>query len=391
MTHCTTTGTFFGILLVGLLTSASFDVSAFGARKPTTPNNPSPKPNPKPDPNPEPDPEPVLSADYFAQGRSTDAYYNRSELQKSRAPASHRTDSCKLKDSEDTFAEAVGFGIEQAFRLRDQDLSYIATPSYDPYKIYSTSPTPVSFASHPMCETSSDEFQVILSKNGTAAKMPSMSGMKNANEFAKKYNSLRSRVLAGDDNAEVELKHLWSRFMGCLAYVESLGDADAARSDNLARDYAPDDYTRPKGVNFYYDPGQPVESALNIGLFQFAPGSSGNIQSCIREWNEAFPSCAVDRKASNDEMIRTLGSARQAFNAFCGTNMVLNTFYVQANTKSSYSTHPKNVLGSGALKAPKERCVSLHVRTGRSYNHFGPFHNSTGTNLEKLMACAVAN
>jgi hypothetical protein len=166
-----------------------------------------------------------------------------------------------------------------------------------------------------------------------------------------------------------------------------LGDADVARSDNLARQYGPSDYERPRGINFYYDQGQPIESALNIGLFQFAPGSSGNIQGCIRKWNKKHSACQIPTKATNAEMIRILGSSRQAFNSFCGSNQILNTFYIQVNTKNSYRTDTTNILNNGSMKSAQDRCVSLHMRTGRSYNHFGPFHNSTGSNLSTLMSC----
>jgi hypothetical protein len=382
------------VVVIALLATAPADSMAFGAKKPTPAPAPTPPPAPAPSPTPPtpPAPSPHPEVDYFQQGRRIDGHFNRSELTRTRAPASHRTDSCQLQHVKDTFSESIGFGVDQAMRLRHQDLSYIATPTYDPYKIYVTNPTGVSFTSHPMCAVNEDLLRTILSTNTRAPRMPSATTINRLNEFVNRYNGLRNKVLQGDAEARVDLKEFWARFMGCLAYVESLGDADVPRSDNLARQYAPSDYTRPQGVNFYYDQGQPIASALNIGLFQFAPGSNGNIQSCIREWNKEFSNtCAVDRRASDAEMIRTLGSARQAFNGFCGTNMILNTFYTQVNTQTAYGTHPANVLSSGALKAAKDRCVSLHVRTGRAYNHFGPLHNSTGSNLEKLMKCSLSN
>jgi len=379
------------ILCAGTVLSVSNESAAWGSKKPATlefyatrtkrsRTNPATRPRPYPGP----------LTDYFAQGRVTDTYNSRVELTTTRDPASHRTDSCKIRRVKDTFSEAIGYGVDEGMRPRLQDLAYIASPSYDPYRIRAASPVAISFTSHPMCEVDADDLRVMLSTTSRAPRMPSELAISKINTFVKRYNTLRARSLSGNKDAQVDLKHLWSHFMGCLAYVESLGDADAPRSDTLARKYAPTNYERPRGVNFYYDPGQPIESALNIGLFQFAPGSGGNIQSCIRSWNKTNPACAVPTNAPASEMIRVLGSARQAFNSFCGANMIINTFYVQANTTSAYNTSPHNTLPNGRLKAPSDRCVSLHVRSGRSYNHFGPFHNSTGLNLEKLMTCAAS-
>jgi len=284
----------------------------------------------------------------------------------------------------------VGWGIEEAFTEAPQELDYIATSSWDPYDIYPTSSGHhVSLLSQPVCSATAESLRRNMSTTSRAANMPTSSTISRINTFSSRHNSLRAKAQKGDREALGDLKRHWAKFMGCLSYVESLSDPDVPRSDKLVREYAPSDYQRPRGVNFYYDVGQPIESALNIGLFQFSPGSSGNIQGCIRRWNKFHPTCQVSPRSNNDEMIRILGSSRQAFNSFCGSNAILNTFYIQANTDNSYRTDASNINSNGSMKQPKDRCVSLHVRTGRSYNHFGPFHNSTGSNLDKLMSCVV--
>jgi hypothetical protein len=293
-----------------------------------------------------------------------------------------------LTSSSDTFIEAIGWGVDEAFVESPQELEYLATSSWDPYNIFPTSSAMnVSLQSHAMCRVSSESLQRNMSTSSRAANVPNALTIDRMNAFVDRYNALRTRVLSGDTTAVRDLKNHWARFLGCLAYVESLGDPDVPRSDSLARQFAPDDYSRPQGVNFYYDRGQPVESALNIGLFQFSPGSNGNIQGCIRKWNKKNTSCTIPERASNEEMIRILGSSRQAFNAYCGANAILNTFYVQVNTKNPYRSDASNILSNGSLKRAQDRCVSLHLRSGRSYNHFGPLHNSTGSNLAVLMSC----
>jgi hypothetical protein len=341
---------------------------------------------------PAPVPETPIETSTQEIGQKIDSYYSNTELLYGRDPASHSAERCAGNESEDTFIETINKGVKSALVPRRQELDYIATASYDPYNIYNSNQAynSVSLISHAMCNVDQSSLATILSTSSRAAQMPSSKGIQDMNTFANRYNDLRKKYLEGDSSAKEKVGALWTRFMGCLSYIESLGDADSPRSDNLADQYAPADYSRPEGVNFYYDRGQPIESALNIGLFQFAPGSGGNIQGCIRNWNKQYPSCQISQKSSTAEMIRILGDSQQVFNAFCGSNMVLNTFFVQANTKNSYRVHPANINKNGSLKSASERCVSLHVRTGRSYNHFGPFHNSTGSNLDKLMRCAVA-
>jgi len=175
----------------------------------------------------------------------------------------------------------------------------------------------------------------------------------------------------------------------CLSYVESLTTADRPFSDRIAQAYAPSDYRRPAGVLFYEDPLQPEASALNLGLFQFSPDSGGNIYACIKQWNLIYPSCQVPSGGSTKEMLRLLGSSYQSFNAFCGTEKPSEMFSIQVNSSNSKRTHPANWRSDGSLKAPKDRCVSLYF-AGAAYNHFGPFQNSTGNNLEELLTCTLA-
>jgi hypothetical protein len=176
--------------------------------------------------------------------------------------------------------------------------------------------------------------------------------------------------------------------MMCLSYTESLTTADSQKSDKVARTYAPRGYHRPDGVLFYEDPYQTPASRLNIGLYQFTPSAEGNIQSCIRAWNEIHPRCQINESTKTSEMLKILGSNWQRFNAFCGVSKVTDMFSLQINTTGKNHTHPYNRLQGKGLRPSGERCVSIHMNTNTSYNHFGPFQNSANS-LKMLMNCTM--
>lgn len=242
---------------------------------------------------------------------------------------------------------------------------------------------PVSLVSHPMCNVTSTTLAA------TVKKVPGAATITKLNNFANKMNGLRLKIIEGSEEAKKEYHAEWTKLFSCLAYTESLSTADAASSKNVASSVAPSGYRKPAGVKFYNDPAQDAASRLNIGMFQFTPNAGGNIQACIRGWNElqkARTSCQVSQTASKAELIKVLGSSYQSFNTFCGIHKVLQTYAIQVNTTGTGATHPNNKV-SGKLKPSNQRCVSLHFQAGKAYNHFGPFQNSTGSNLDKLFSC----
>jgi len=119
-------------------------------------------------------------------------------------------------------------------------------------------------------------------------------------------NLYRQDAISGNRDGYVKASRLWSKLMMCMSYTESLTTADTLTSDRVAQKYAPAGYRRPANVLFYEDPYQSAASRLNIGLFQFTPNSSGNIQACIREWNNLYPRCSISPKANQPEMIKIL-------------------------------------------------------------------------------------
>jgi hypothetical protein len=86
-------------------------------------------------------------------------------------------------------------------------------------------------------------------------------------------------------------------------------------------------------------------------------------------------------------MIRTLGSSEQHFNAYCGVDKLMETFFVQANTTNPARTFPTNKV-NGKLKPPADRCVTPHMAF-KAYVHFSPFINSIDGNLVELMKCVM--
>lgn len=287
-------------------------------------------------------------------------------LQSSELSAQRDTDSCldNLK-GHNRFADGLGFFINELSVKRKMSLSVASA-----FKMPSDTSKyqEVSLISHPLCEVTKES----LSK--TIKKLPTDDTIALANRFANDHNRLRK-------TNPTELKKLWGKFFGCLAYKESLSTADLRSSQNVAKKYAPSDYQKPAGVKFYYDKLQPKESRLNIGMYQFTPNRYGNISPCIKDWNRSYSSCKITDKSQNG-LIRTLGSVSQDFNAYCGVHKLLQTFNVQLHTTKAKNTHPSN-----ENKAPANRCVTPHFYAGWAYNHFGPLQNSMGDNLGKLMRC----
>ncbi len=350
-------------------------------------------PNGGEDPIPEPiDPIDPDSFNIFRDvglniGDKVDQYYqeHRELLVQRGNQSSHRTDSCDSQLNNQTrFAERISMAVLQNMTSRKAKLAFIGDLFGAPSKPEEFSPN--SLMSHAMCEVTSQT----LTKTIGSSRVPSAAVIKQANDFVKRYNSIRAKVVAKQPGATLEMAQLWGRMMMCLSYTESLTTADSSSSDRVATKYAPSGWRRPAGVLFYEDPNQPSSSRLNLGLYQFTPDAGGNINPCIKQWNEIYPSCSTSLSSPQSEMIKTLGSSYQTFNSFCGANKPVQMFSIQVNTKDVNNTHPLNRKSNGTLKPSEDRCVSLHFLPGNSYNHFGPFQNSTGNNLKELLSCALA-
>jgi hypothetical protein len=280
-------------------------------------------------------------------------------------------DECGVRSPQGVrFAEQIAYAVSKHLTPRVSDLAGIE----EIYGFHPASAKAVSLTSHPFCVETSDTLKAIMFHED----IPSGDTIDKLNRMTAKLNAAR---LAGN----AESTRLWTKFFGCLAYEESLTTADGPSSQKVARQVLHWGETKPDGVEFYNDPEQSnPASKLNIGLYQFSPLASGNIAPCIREWNKAFPKCEIDVKASRTDLIRTLGSSAQSFNAYCGVDKLVQTFFVQANTQAASRLHPAN-----KGKESADRCVSLNFRASLGYNHFGPLQNSTGKSLNHLVSCVL--
>lgn len=322
-------------------------------------------------------------------GPGVDKHYGSDQLTAPRGSGYiHGTDQCEksLVDKQ-TFADRISFYTYKNMTARVPKLSYIASI----YELPATEKIlPTSLISHAMCAVSADNLKQTLGEKY----LPDERTIAQANELVKKYNQLRAEMIKSNNSqsSTKEMTKLWSRMNMCLGYVVSLNSPDQSSSDKIAAQYAPSDYRRPAGVLFHErSAGSGVDpERLIIGAFQFTPVSSGNVQGCLQQWNALYPSCQVSAKSDSAELIRAFGSSYQALNSFCGTEKPVEMFSVQVNTSSSKRTHPDNILPSGALKDPQNRCVSLYFAAGTAYNHFGPLQNSTGKNMEEFLTCALA-
>lgn len=320
------------------------------------------------------------------EGQAVDAIYrqNRELMPVRNAQESHYTDSCDPGlDRKDSFAERIAHAVELKMQPSVAQVSYVGSlfgMSND-----ASTYLPNSLISHPICRVSRSTLETTFGGKN----IPSDATIAKANRFAELMNSYRREALAGSRDGYTKASQLWGKFFMCLSYMESLTTADTNKSYNVASKYAPSGFRKPAGVNFYEDPNQPAESRLNIGLYQFTPNAGGNIQACLREWNQVYPRCGINPKASQSELIRILGSSLQTFNAFCAAAKTTGMFSVQINTRKAYNTHPANVASNGSLKASVDRCVSPHMNVGRSYNHFGPFQNVAGFTMDTILSCTL--
>lgn len=392
----TSTNILASILVTTLVSSNGFAMAKAPVKEDTatsSPSTPTPTPSATPIREPAAITDSITPADFnvfnevsYPVGQLVDSKFQsyRELLPQRNAQEGHYTDSCDTNaDTQDRFADRIAYAVELKMHPLQAGLGYVA----DAYGMNSNENTYLanSLISHPLCNVTSETLNTTLG----GKKIPSASTIKKANEFANKMNEYRRQALAGNREGYVKASKLWSKFLMCTSYTESLTSANTSKSNSVASKYAPSGYRRPAGVLFYEDPYQDAASKLNIGLFQFTPNSGGNVQACIREWNKIYPKCAISPKASQAEMIRITGSSLQTFNAFCGASKVTGMFAVQVNTAKSSATHPYNLV-NGKLKLPTERCVSPHFAAGKSYNHFGPFQNSVGTNLEEVLACTLS-
>lgn len=360
---------------------------ALGSRPPkdsAPPSAPAPAPTPTPDPLLEPPPLPEPPGRVSEVTDQVDKQNSSTELAKRRETVnSQEVDQCLVHPPR-TFAESIHWAVEQRMQPHRSQLGYVASAYGLPSRVSDFAE--VSLMSHPLCPVTVTSLGTTL---GSSSKVPSAAVIAKLNSFVQRMNEWREDALAGDETAGEKIEMMWTRFFMCLAYTESLTTADTSSSKNVAQKLAPSGYRKPAGVKFYDDPWQTQASRYNIGLFQFTPTAGGNVQACLREWNENLPHCVQSTSSSQGAMVKVLGSSQQTFNAFCGISKITGMFSVQVNTNKDRSTHPNNIRSSGAMKEPQDRCVSLHFAAGRSYNHFGPLQNSTGQNLDKVFSCVV--
>lgn len=216
-----------------------------------------------------------------------------------------------------------------------------------------SSPTMVGLGTHPVCSV----------KAVKLAHGPSKGLASTIKRFAVAHNSALS---GGDTN---RLGSLWRKFFYCLAKEESLSNPDNKIYDLNAKRFG---IRRPRGVVFHSD--KQHVSGNSIGVFQFAPVMNGNIRPCIELWNEKYPAFKLPLSGDLKLAAKILGDSSQAFNIFCGVNKVVQSFYVQINSKNFKYVNSE------------KECVTFNRD---AYMHFGPLMNSTGRNLESVLKCAI--
>ncbi|MES3036901.1 MAG: hypothetical protein V4736_03260 [Bdellovibrionota bacterium] len=302
------------------------------------------------------------------------------ELNKVRYSSSYTsgTDSCVAEvANQNTFADRISWAILKRMRPSRARLGYVAYA----FGLPSNESTYVSngLLSHPLCPVSS----TVLNTTYQGQNIPSASTINKVNTFINTMNKYRDEAIAGNAGSQLKAQKLWSKFYMCLGYMESLTTADNSSNDTTAEKYLPTGVSRPAGVSFH------ESTLLNLGIYQFDPDSEGNTLSCIKEWNDFFPSCPISTTSTQTQMIKFLGSNFQTFNAFCGVTKLTNMMSVQINTTKARNTFPQNVATDGSLFQPANRCVGFTMNDNLSYNHFAPFQNGSGFTLNNIMTCTL--
>ncbi|WP_127717479.1 hypothetical protein [Halobacteriovorax sp. HLS] len=309
--------------------------------------------------------------------------YHKSEftIKRDSSEESYADKPSTLLDPKDIFSSYVTFYID-SFLFNMKPRVETLAPYYSVPRLLSEH-SYSGLAHAELCHSTSTSLAATIKES----KVPDQEVIDELNIFEKRVNLLRNKtIFDSSKEAKVELVKVWSKFMGCLAYTESLTSADTSSSYNVSKEYSPRDYNKPLGVKFYEDPYQDLASRLNIGLYQFTPNSSGNIYPCIYQWNDIYPDSNINTNEQQDNLIRIFGSSFQGMNAFCGVNKIIQTFAIQVNTDEKKRTHPDNYTIAG-IEESQNRCVTPWFYASYAYNHFGPLQNSTGLNLKKLITC----
>ncbi|HVJ64325.1 MAG TPA: hypothetical protein VM901_03630 [Bdellovibrionota bacterium] len=138
------------------------------------------------------------------------------------------------------------------------------------------------------------------------------------------------------------------------------------------------------GILSQYFSDIPIDNWMAMGMYQFKFSEfdtdkgdvlSGNVGPCVAQWNDQFGSaCPVQNTISG--LAEALSSSGQAFNIFCGTQKILQSYNVQIHTTDPTKTSPQNLGPDGKLLPPEKRCVHPFWFGSKTYNHFGPLANS---------------
>lgn len=291
----------------------------------------------------------------------------------------------------DSFQDAIRFSVKSHFEERSNQYSVLSLFGTKDFK------QKVSLISSPMC-TDFDAYFVAGSSD-TGQKVANKFKDKQVN-FAKAYNQLHYSYIEAIEKKlpdkqiakrRERIEKFYYSFLASLAQHESLSTANtSSSSDNakkISKFYEVEDYTKAKGVKFYYDKYQSNEhSAYNIGLFQFSADRRGNISPCVESWNKTYakkyPKCKI-HTSSNKQAFQLLAASDQIFNAFCGASKLIQSKAIQINSpvyeagsKKRRRTPEVNTVYNEktkkrTLKEPKNRCFSPFAFTSHTYNHFG--------------------
>lgn len=373
-------------------------------------------------------------------------------------------DQCLGSPPQKNFLGSIENSVRLAMIPRKIETNSYITNSERGFDLRSMSDSsPVSLLTHPFCVQDEKAIMEMIGPlpdyRPERDRTPKIDTVTKLRDFTDALNTARAKILLGSEESQPALHQyvgLWTQFMGCLAYEESLqstGEPNSASEKSNREQFAvamkahPEQRMRfmkgdakepvqPLGVQFgedtygdYYSHlkkaraayrkeleamltakgapqftkeqidskvGEKVFSEIEaqfkpwpvVGLYQFNP-IVGNVAPCIAQWNKLVSDARCKLRNSKNSILTAVSTAGQTFNAFCGTQKIVQAFNSQINTYSPLGVDRSNVLPTGELRPPNDRCLSIVGRGGsrRVYAHFGVLANSTVTNLGRLMDC----
>ncbi len=170
----------------------------------------------------------VVTPDWATTLRNVDTLKKSDQLFRPRSQDMGFVDACVASGSRRSFGDALRLAVEQSLQSRVYPYNaYVREALYMPENAVQMA---TGLLSHPFCSVNEVSIAHMLGedKNGVSY-VPQPEVVAKMANFTRTLESARQRAVAGQPDARADFVKIFSVFMGCLAYGESLtttGDPD---------------------------------------------------------------------------------------------------------------------------------------------------------------------